>query len=264
MKMNLLSQKNKYLSIIYKDVLAHKPIKEIHDDLYKATVNPNKVLLSYMVKVANNAKKLDKGAGAYYTTGLEILAVSLLQMFKTDACQYKSTLIANSEVRKYVAEEKSEILVNAWKENRAGGKIFYVASKHSDCAEDHKDYQGKVYVDRYWHNYDTDGSISKYVKDNNIKTVQWVTGEPVWFVTRPNCRHYFVAYTPEQIMKGKYNTPKRRYGDRRLQTPQKANVAYYEDRLKMLLSLQKQYKTTLLTNQIEKTKLLISKIKKTF
>lgn len=264
MKKNLLDQKNKYLAIIYKDVLQHKPIRDIHIDLLKSTVNPNKVLLNYVSKVANKAKKLDKGAGAYYSLGLDTLAVAMVHLFSSDAVNYKATLIVNSEVRKYESEQKAEILTNSWKENRANGKIFYIASKHADSAKDHEPWQGKVYVDRYWHNYDTDGRLGKYIRDHDIKTVQWVTGKPVWFITRPNCRHYFTTYSINQVLEGKYHIPNRKIGDRRLQTPAGANLEYYENRLKMLLALYKQYKTELLRKQIEKTKILISKWKKTF
>lgn len=260
-----MNQKNKYFAIIYKDVLTHKPIRQIHIDLLKSTINPNKTLLNYVSKVANKAKKLDKGAGQYYGNGgLDVLAIAIIQMFSKDAVNYKATLIANSEVRKYESEQKAEILVNSWKTNRANGKIFYIASKHADSAKDHKDWQGKIYVDRYWHNYDTDGRLEKFIREHNIKTVQWVTGNPVYFVTRPNCRHYFEPYSIDKVLAGKYHIPNRKIGDRRLQTPRGANLEYYENRLKMLLSLYNQYKTELLRKQIEKTKILISKWKKVF
>jgi len=221
--------------------------------------------LAYAGKVADKAKKLDKGVGQYYSAGgLDVLAVAIVKLFSKDAVNYKATVIADSEVRKFESEQKAEILVNSWKENRKDGKIFYIASKHVDSAQDHKDWQGKIYVDRYWHNYETDGRLGKFIREHNIQTVQWVTGNPVWFVTRPNCRHYFETYTVEQVLKGKYHIPNRKIGDRRLQTPRNANIEYYENRLKMLESLYKQYKTELLRKQIEKTKILISKWKKNF
>lgn len=264
MKKNLLNQKNKYLSIIYSDVLKHKSIHDIHADLLKATINPNKILLAYALKLANKTKKLDKGAGAYYTLGLDVLAVGIMHLFMTDAMNYKAVKLINSEVRKYESEAKAEILTNSWKDNRKLGKIFYVASSHKDSAKDHEPWQGKIYVDRYWHNYDTDGRLAKFIRENDIQTVQWVTGKPVWFVTRPNCRHYFTSYTAEEILKNKYSVPHRKIGDKRLQTPRDANLQYYEDRLKLYQSMYKRYQTDILKKQIEKTKLLITKWKKVF
>lgn len=265
MKKNLLNQKNRYLATIYEDVLKHKSIREIHQDLFKATINPNKTLLSYMVKIANRAKKLDKGAGQYYGTGgLDVLAIAIFQLFTTNATNYNADKLINSEIRKYESEQKAEILNNAWKENRQNGNIFYVASSHADSAADHKDWQGKIYVDRYWHNYDTDGKLAKYIQKHNIRTAQWVTGKPVWFITRPNCRHYFVNYSIEQILSDDYKIPHRKIGDKKLQTPKDANLQYYEDRLRLYTTLYKKHPTPLLKKQIEKTKLLIAKWKKAF
>lgn len=265
MKASLIRQKNKYFGIIYDDVLKHKPIREIHQDLLKATVHENKTIEAYFHKLANRAKKLDKGAGSYYGAGgLDVLAAALLNMFSTNAENYKATVLINSEIRKYESEHKAEILQNAWKMNRKDGKIFYIASKHADSAKDHEPYQGKIYVDRYWHNYDTDGRLGEYIKKHNIQTVQWVTGKPVWFITRPNCRHYFVNYTIDQVLNGKYHVPNRKIGDTRLQTPRGVNLEYYENRLRMLLELQRKHDTPLLRKQIAKTRLLISKWKKHF
>ena len=266
MKNQLTNQKNKYLTIIYDGVLKHKPVRDIHRDLFKATINPNKPLLAYMVKIANRAKKLDKGAGQYYgTAGLDVLAMAIFSLFTTDATNYKATKLINSEVRKFESEQKFVILTNAWKENRMNGKIFYIASSHADSAEDHKDWQGKIYVDRYWHNYaDSEGRLEKFIRDNGIRTAQWVTGKPVWFITRPNCRHYFVNYSIEDVLRGKYKIPRRKVGNRKLQTPRDVNLQYYEDRLALYEMLYRKHPTPTLKKQIEKTKLLITKWKKLF
>ena len=265
MKKSLLHQKNQYLATIYNDTIQHKPIREIHRDLLKITINPNKILLGYMLKLSNRVKKLDKGAGQYYGSGgLDVLAVAILSMYSKQAVNYAASKIVHTEVRKYESDRKIEILDNSWKENRLSGRIFYVASAHKDSAKDHEPWQGKVYVDRYWHNYDTDGSLGEYIRENGIRTVQWVTGAPVWFITRPNCRHYFTTYTAEEILNGEYRIPVRKIGDKRLQTPRDANLQYYEDRLRLLTTMYKKYATDNLKRQIDKTRLLISKWKKVF
>lgn len=263
MKKNLLNQKNKYLSIIYSDVLQHKSLHQIHQDLLNATINPNKPLLAYVTKIANRAKKLDKGAGQYYGPGgLDVLAIAILHLYLTEAYNHKASKLIHSEIRKYESEQKADILTDLWKENRQNGKIFYVASMHRDSAPDHEPWQGKVYVDRYWHNYDTNGQIQSYIQKHNIRTVQWVVGKPVWFVTRPNCRHYFTTYSIDEILNGRYKVPKRAIGDRRLQTPADANLEYYQDRLRLLETMYKRHKTELLRNQINKNRLLVTKWKK--
>lgn len=264
MKQTLLTQKNRYIATIYKNVLEHKSIKEIHKELLKVTLNPNKPLLLYMSKLAKRAHKLDKGKGAYYSAGLDVLAITLLNLFKNEHTFDNTIKLINSEVRKYESESKAEILTNSWKDNRKSGRIFYVASSHADSAKDHAPWQGKIYVDRYWHNYDIDGTLGDYIKRNNIKTVQWVTGKPVWFVTRPNCRHYFTNYTIDEVMEGKYKVPTRKIGNKKLQTPRDVTLQHYQDRLRLLVELYKKHPTHILELQINKTKLLISKWKKVF
>ena len=243
-------------------MLQHKPVREIHADLFKVTVNPNKTLLAYAIKLANRAKKLDRGAGAYYTIGLDVLAVAVMKLFMTDAMNYKATKLVNSEVRRFESERKAEILTNEFKNNRMSGKIFYIASQHKDSAPDHAPWQGRIYVDRYWHNYDTDGRLEKFIRDKGIRTVQWVTGSPVWFITRPNCRHYFVNYSIDDVLNGKYKIPRRLIGDTRLQTPQEANEEYYLDRLKLYEMMYKKHPSQTLKDQINKTRLLVAKWKK--
>lgn len=265
MKTRLMNQKNQYLTIIYNDTLKHKSVKDIHRDLLKLTINPNKPLLGYMLKLANRTKKLDKGPGQYYgSAGLDVLAVAILSLYSKQAVNYQASLIVHSQVRKFESDKKIEILDNSFKENRKNGQIFYVASSHKDSAKDHEPWQGKVYVDRYWHNYDTDGSLEKYIKENDIRTVQWVTSKPVYFITRPNCRHYFTTYNIEQILNGEYKIPNRKIGDKRLQTPRDANLQYYEDRLRLLRNMYRKYATDNLKRQIDKTKLLVTKWKKQF
>ena len=80
--------------------------------------------------------------------------------------------------------------------------VFYLTSEHLDSALDHKDYQGKIYIDEKRERLITDEflkeMIKDYIKKNDIKTFQWVIGRPVWFITRPNCRHWFRQITIEQ------------------------------------------------------------------
>lgn len=244
-------------------MLKHKSVREIHRDLMKVTLNPNKPLLAYAVKLSNRVKKLDKGAGQYYGTGgLDVLAVAILNLFSKSAVNYTATIIVNSEVRKFESERKIEVLDNVFKENRLNGKIFYVASSHVDSAKDHEPWQGKIYVDRYWHNYDTDGKLAEYIRQNDIKTVQWVTGKPVWFITRPNCRHYFTEYSIDDVLNGKFKIPHRKIGDKRLKTPADVTADYYLDRLHLYQDMYNRYKTPILKRQIEKTRILIAKWKK--
>lgn len=81
------------------------------------------------------------------------------------------------------------------------GVIFYLCSSHGDCANDHAQFQGKVYVDENWKNIipkEQHANVEKYIKSNNIMSLQKVRDEKPFLTTRPNCRHYFKAITIDQ------------------------------------------------------------------
>ena len=85
--------------------------------------------------------------------------------------------------------------------------VFMVCSKHSKPAEDHKDYQGKIYVDRFWRtkvNLTMQKKIEAYIKNHNVKTVQYIMGEPVYMTTRPYCKHYFIPVSTESVLGKSY------------------------------------------------------------
>lgn len=174
----------------------------------------------------------------------------------------KSKEIIVHETSKYAEMTKDDKLNQLITKSRAKGEWFYLASSHNDCAKDHVDYQGKLYVDNK-----APEEVIEYAKNRGLYTLQWVLGEPAWLITRPNCRHYFVTLTLKEVMgstlkdlKNKHHTHTKE-GDRTYQTPQKAALEEYEDRLKMLNELYKQYPLEAIKKAIIKTKLLIKKWK---
>lgn len=103
-------------------------------------------------------------------------------------------------------------------------RIFYLCSWHGDCAQDHQDWQGKLYYDRFWRRHVKDKPTQERVLDfiqiNGMMSLQWATNKPVWLITRPNCRHYFEQVTIKEVL-GKSTDElldergmKRRYGER--------------------------------------------------
>ncbi len=246
---------NRYLKDVYDGCVNHRTIKQIHKKLLETTLNMKKVksnrLLSYYMKVSNKVvrQKIEP-------EGFLLLFSKLIEPV--------SKKVINTDVQKHENDRKLIIMENAWKQNRVSGTIFYVASAHGDCAEDHLPYQGKIYVDRYWHNYDYTGEIADYINRNNIKTVQWVTGAPAYFITRPHCRHYFVNYSFDDIRTGNFNVPYHKIGQKKMQTPAKATLEFYQDRLASLYAMKSIYQTDSLKNKISKTKILITKWKKMF
>lgn len=78
-------------------------------------------------------------------------------------------------------------------------RIFYLCSWHGDCAQDHVEWQGKLYYDRFWRRHvkdkETQVRVLDFIQSTGMMSLQWVTNKPVWLITRPNCRHYFEQVT---------------------------------------------------------------------
>ena len=85
--------------------------------------------------------------------------------------------------------------------------VFYLCSHHSKPAKDHEKWEKKLYVDRFWRTVlkdkvddETLKTVEKYIKNHKIRTVQWVTGAPVYMVTRSYCRHYFIPVPISEVL----------------------------------------------------------------
>ena len=144
--------------------------------------------------------------------------------------------------------------------------IFFLVSKHDDCAKDHLDYQGKLYVNANWYNMTKDPRVAYFIMKNHIDTMQWVTGAPVYMITRPYCRHYFRKISVNEalsvnkdilLMKYHMNLDKGIRGTR--QTLPHFMEDTYRERLDYLEGLFKVTPTNDIAVDIEKTKFLMRK-----
>lgn len=103
--------------------------------------------------------------------------------------------------------------------------IFYACSSHSKPAKDHADYQGKIYVDRYWRKYCTGTvpewmimAVEDFIQKNEIISIQKIMGPPVWLCTRPYCKHKLypvntltvLTEDPKTYLKKTYGTATKR------------------------------------------------------
>lgn len=82
--------------------------------------------------------------------------------------------------------------------------VFVMCSRHYPVAPDHKDYQGKLYVNQGWRNL-VEGryyrAVSEYIKSNDVLTIQSVMKNPPYLITRPNCRHKLVSVPVSAVLK---------------------------------------------------------------
>lgn len=226
--------------MIYDSIINNKPI-----DFEKEKM-PQR-LQRFVDNTYKRAKKINTGQPK------DELALGLVLLFSKMGYDYKATAIINQHVRDLDDKAKLNLLKDMLKDKE---KPFYMASWHKDSAKDHAPYQGKLYYDERATGADLD-----YARENGLQTLQWVTGKPVWFVTRPYCRHYFVQYSLEEVKRG-VKPQTRKVGNRALQTPARSTLEFYLDRLEQLDGLYRVFPIPRLKHQIDKTKLLIKKWRK--
>lgn len=102
-----------------------------------------------------------------------------------------SRKVGQAQLRKKKLHSIRAILDSADKEM----SIFFMCSSHTKSAEDHKPYQGKIFVDRFWRTKVPGNkyrAVYSYIRNHNTITVQDIMKAPVYLFTRPNCRHYLI------------------------------------------------------------------------
>lgn len=133
---------------------------------------------------------------AFEETGKEVQAEARER--ETEA---KISLIENA--RNEAEEERSQSEISDYRAD-LGAKVFYLCSKHDDCAEDHEAYQGKIYYDHFWKRYIKSqyarDLIAKQISLYGMQEYQKVLSRPVWLITRPNCRHYFKQISSNDLL----------------------------------------------------------------
>ena len=98
---------------------------------------------------------------------------------------------------------QNEITNNLVKASTDAGLIFFVASYYGDCAPDHADYQGKIYVVDGWETIapkKRHDEIDAYIKAHKIMTVEEVTNTAPYLTTRPNCRHFLQPLSIDEVL----------------------------------------------------------------
>lgn len=156
------------------------------------------------------------------------------------------------------------------------GIIFYLASEHPDCADDHKNYQGKMYIKSNWKSIikqdELIPKIETFINNKRMMTIEEVIEKPVWFSTRPNCRHYFTPITIKQALgniselkqklrtkkPGDYVNVKENYKDLQQQRMNEVAIRSWKDRKDKNLTLYENSKNPTVLREINRAKYFIS------
>lgn len=147
---------------------------------------------------------------------------------------------------------------------------FFLCSSHPKPAKDHADWEGKMYYDEDWETYASESdhaSIRAYIRNHKLRTIQWVSGGPVWLCTRRNCKHYFKNIPLDEVLHRSARTILRKHGmwmEDQDAPVSRATLYYreYYNRLKTEEALYELVPSQKLKQDITKDKKLLDKWKK--
>lgn len=183
--------------------------------------------------VEQTKKGIDQGLPITYKNGRKVSYKAYMEMAVRTGIQQE---IGNTQL---------EVGANA-------NIVFYVANEFADCADDHRDYQGKVYYDERYRDFnlidEIKDRIGAYIRSKQLLSIQSVRdGEP-FFTTRPNCRHTITPIAIDEVLDGKVEdfkdqknlkegsyrkeeyelTKQQRYNERQIRK-YKSRVEYYKN-----------------------------------
>lgn len=177
--------------------------------IYKAVLNktPETVILKKVRGIIQNTPDFNiREKAALYKTVKRMADLMYIQNGKLENGQIKnySTGIGKIEEHRN-ARKRKQNLASEMRVNRARGGVFYMSSIHSNPAKDHAAYQGVIYVDRYWKSIlegqpETQKKVAAYIRNHDTLTVQEICGEPVYLITRPYCKHFFIELDTDEVL----------------------------------------------------------------
>lgn len=130
------------------------------------------------------------------------------QIMSRSTVQGKLERVANQMDRRLQLKAKSVRVSKTLEDGRKRvGTGFYLSTWHQRPADGHRAFQGQLYVDRMWRTALESAGYAFFIpmaeakiREEGIKTVQWVMGPPAYLVTRPYCRHMFVPIPIHEAM----------------------------------------------------------------
>lgn len=231
-KRRLLKLEIDVFGIISNGLLHHTPKAKILNQIKKEILN-----LSVRVGLSENEKhQIWLNCYADYLTVAKKTTVSLLRIerkfgkkedYEESLAQRRQVIYAsirakiqnNDLIKKanqlmYMYEHRAKhdalygpegILEMSRSNSRASYSPFFLCSSHPKPAKDHAAWEGKMYYDEDWEKYASDQDkdrIRAYIQNRKLRSVQWVTGEPVYLITRRNCKHYLMNLPLDEVMHG--------------------------------------------------------------
>lgn len=185
-------------------------IKYINDAVQKGI--PETVILKKIKRVIQSSSDFNiREKTAMYKVIKRVADLLYIQNGKLYNGQIKEYSTGLNKIEEHRnAKMRRKNLVTEMHNSRASSKVFYMSSIHSNPAKDHKDWQGKIYVDRYWRSILADDKemlkkVGAYIRNHNTISVQEVCGSPVYLITRPYCKHFLISLDTDEVLGSSIN-----------------------------------------------------------
>ena len=177
--------------------------------IYQAVLDktPETVILKRIKRVIQSSSNFNvREKAGLYKVIKRTVELMYVQGGKLENGQIKNYSTGLNKIEEHRnARLRKQNLIQEMRVNRAQGSVFYMCSIHSNPAEDHKDWQGKIYVDRYWKSVlegqpEVQKKVAAYIRNHDTLTVQEICGEPVYLITRPYCKHFFIGLDTDEVL----------------------------------------------------------------
>lgn len=185
MKVKLIKMINQAVKKEVPEYIVLKKIRDIVKDIPSFNVREKAWLYRLLKKIA------------------DLMYIQNGKLYKTQIRMYISRV--NSIEEHARSRKKRTDFLETMMFHRANYGVFYICSVHSNPAEDHKDYQGKIYVDRFWKDIlkdlpETRKKVAAYIRNHDLRTVQEIKKAPVYLTTRRYCKHFFISLGTDEVL----------------------------------------------------------------
>jgi hypothetical protein len=180
-----------------------KPITDKNERMSKLLVNS---AISSFIKAQTSVTRLSKTMSLSEAIFKQTqIGIDKALPIKVNGKNYGYKEYMEMNVRTTIQQEIGEQQLKA---GEKGKVVFYIANVFGDSADDHADWQGKIYYDERYKSFGLSNidEISKFIRQEKLRSVQWVRDKPVYLTTRPNCRHTLTPISIQQAMNVEPNT----------------------------------------------------------
>ena len=178
-----------------------KIIKLIHEAVLNQT--PQEKVLMKVRDIINDIPNFNiREKAQMYVLVKKIAVLMYMQEGKLYNKQILTYSTGINKIQEHADSRKRRIGVrDEMRAHRARTGVFYMLSSHSNPAEGHAPYQGQIFVDRFWKSITGgDKRVQAYIRNHNTLTVQEIIRAPVYMITRPYCKHFFIELDTEEVL----------------------------------------------------------------